>query len=340
MVIVALLGAITMALLALVLIRPVYTAKASFVAISSEGGLKLPTSFGSLGGLGGIASQFGLGDAADPSESPAFYNQLIASRELRTRLLQSRFRDPRPDPGADSVRLVDLMRIRTRDPERRLELGLRNLQRAVRVIDDDRTNMVFLTVHTEWPELSAAVANRTLTLVEDFNHEQRTSRARSRREFLERRAALARAELATAEQRQRTFLEQNRSWRSSPTLVLREEQNRREVDQAATLYLALQQQLEAARIDEVNTAALVTVVDSAVPPRKAAWPRYGLLAMSTLLVGSIFGVMLAGIATVFADWRFRHPQSASELSGALRGMRRDIGSRFRPGRSREPHRRE
>jgi uncharacterized protein involved in exopolysaccharide biosynthesis len=328
MVIAGILVAIAAAALAVSLIPPVYTANASFVAIASASGLKLPSGMGNLGGLGGFASQLGLGDPQDPSESPAFYNRLISSRELRTRLLQSRFADPRSASEGDSARLVDLMRIRNKDPQRRMELALRALERTMRVRHEDRTSMVFLATSTEWPGLSSAVANRTLELVGDFNQEQRRSRAGSKREFLERRVDYARSELSAAEDRQRRFLEENRVRRSSPTLLLIEEQHQREVDRAASLYLALQQQLEAARLEEVNDAALITVVDSAVTPRKAAWPRYGLLAMSTLIAGLILGVMLAGVATVLADWRAGHPQSDSELRGAVRAMRREIGGRL------------
>jgi uncharacterized protein involved in exopolysaccharide biosynthesis len=317
------------AVLAAVFVPPVYRARASFVTNTSLSAMKLPQSVGGARGLGNLASQFGLGAPPDPSQSPQFYTELIASRELRTRLLESRFSDPRTSSPRDSARLLDLLRIRHEDPERKLELGLKALAKAIRTDFDEETNLVKMSVDAQWRHLAAAVANRTLELVSTFNREKRTFRARSNRIFLESRVAQVHSDLRAAEARQRDFYEQNRSWRQSPALMLQEQQIQREVDRTADLYLSLQQQLENARLEEVNDAALITVVDSAVPPRKAQWPRYGLLLVSTITLGLIIGVMLAGSATVLADWRARNPGSASQLGGAVRSVRREIGNAFR-----------
>lgn len=330
-----------LAALAVVLIPPVYQARATFATNSSSGAFKLPSSLGSAGALGGIASQLGLGATSDPSESPEFYSELIRSRELRTRLLHSRFADPRTPAPDDSARLVDLLRIRNKDPQRRVEIGLKTLDRAMDVKDFEKTNLVKLQVNTEWPTLSADVANRTLDLVSEFNREQRTSRARSNRTFLESRVSRARTELESAEARHRYFYDQNRSWKSSPALVFQEQQLQRDVDRTAELYLLLQRQLETALLEEVNGAALTTVVDSAVPPRKAQWPRYGILLISVVIGGTILGVMFAGGAAVLADWRARNPGSAHYLGGTVRGVTREIGDAFRrtPGPKAPGHRR-
>jgi uncharacterized protein involved in exopolysaccharide biosynthesis len=331
LVLLGILVAVALAVLAVVLIPPVYTARASFVTTSTGSSLRLP---GALARFGGAAAQLGLGDAADASESPAFYSALIASRELRTRLLNSEFRNPRTADPDDVAPLLSILRIRSDDPARRMELGLRALEQSVRAAHDDRTSIVSLSVNSEWPDLSAAVANRTLELVSEFNQQQRGSRAGARRAFLDERVAEARTELNMVEALQRAFLEQNRAWRASPALTLQEERLRRESMRAAEVYLTLQQQLEAARIEEVNDVPLITVIDSAVPPRKAAWPRLGLLTISTLLGGLILGLMLAGFAAIIANWRSRDPAAASALGGALRRARADIVRPLRPGRGR------
>jgi uncharacterized protein involved in exopolysaccharide biosynthesis len=312
---------IVLAILAVLLIPAVYRARASFVPNTSSASLRLPPSVAGMRGLGGVASQLGLGTATDPSQSPQFYAELIASRELRTRLLHSRFADPRTPEPTDSVPLIDLLRIRSNDPERRMELGIRHLSRAMKTEHNEQTNIVKLSADAPWPALSAAIANRTLEFVSEFNREQRTSRAQSNRLFLEARVGQIYSELRAAEARQRTFHEANRAWRSSPGLALQEQQLQREVDRTADLYLALQQQLENARLEEVNDAALITVVDSAVPPRKAEWPRYGLLLVSTVLGGLVLGTMLAGAATVYGDWRIRNPEAATELRQSVAGIR-------------------
>jgi uncharacterized protein involved in exopolysaccharide biosynthesis len=207
---------ITTAILALIFIPPVYRTKVSFVAITT-GGSRIPSGLAATAGpLAGLATQLGVGTGSDPSESPSFYVQLTQSRELLTRLLQSRFRDPRASSPRDSARLIDILRMRGSDPQRRLEKGIKKMSKAITGSFDNTTNLVSLDVDAQWPELSAAVANRTIELVSDFNSEQRVTRVRAKRIFLEDRVTKARRDLDAAEDKLRQFNEQNRSWRSAP----------------------------------------------------------------------------------------------------------------------------
>ena len=316
------------AILAVIFIPPVYRSRASFVANSSSSS-KLAGGLASGGGLGGLAGILGMGSTLDPSESPNFYIQLIESRELLTRLLNSRFHDPRSASQRDSVPLLDLLRIRKKEPRRRLELGIKQMSKDISGKFEPKTNLVSIDVDAEWSDLSAAIANRTIELVTAFNKEQRTSRARTKRVFLEGRVNLARSELQSVEAKHRAFYDQNRLWRSSPELMFEEKQLQRDEDQAADLYLSLQRQFESALLDEVNDAALITVVDSAVPPQKAQWPRYWILLASTLMAGLILGFLVAGAGAILDDWRARNPDSAANLGGSIGRIKREIRGAFR-----------
>src|SRR5207248_4673990 len=141
-----------------------------------------------------------------------------------------------------SATLLDILRIRNNDPVRRMEIALRRMQKAMATDFDLKTNVVDLVVKARWSDLAASMANRTVELVDAFNHEQRVTRARARRVFLESRLDSAKVQLQQAEERQRFFYEQNRQWRSSPQLVFEEGQLRRNVDVATDLFLQLQRQ--------------------------------------------------------------------------------------------------
>jgi uncharacterized protein involved in exopolysaccharide biosynthesis len=319
---------LVLAALAVVLIPPVYRTNVSFVAnISSPS--RLPAGLSSAAGpLAGIASQLSASSGADPSESPNFYLQLIQSRELLTRLLLSKFHDPRSSSPRDSARLIDILKLRGSDPQRRLEKGITKMSKAMNGEVDLTTNLVMLAVDAQWPDLSAAIANRTIDLVSRFNSEQRVTRVRSKRLFLEDRVAKARSELDAAEDRLRQFNEQNRSWRASPSLVFDEQRLQRELDRTSDLYLQLQRQYETTLLDEVNDAARITVVDAGVAPRKPEWPNYIVLIPAALAAGLFFGVVVAGGAAVYADWRNRNPRSAGYLTTTVRSVRREIRNAF------------
>jgi len=317
---------VLLAALAVVILPPVFKSHASFVTASSTSA-KMSSALGGAGGLAGLASQLGFASGSDPSESPSFYIKLMESEELRRRLLSSRFHDPRSRAARDSATLLQILRIRSDDSVRRMEIGMKRILKSMDITADLKTNLVDLTVSSRWPDLAAAIANRTIQLVDAFNHEQRVSLARSKRVFVQDRLDSARVELQQAEERQRMFYDQNRQWRSSPQLTFEEGRIRRNVDIATDLFLALQRQFETARLDEFNDAAMITVVDPAVPPHKAEWPRYWIALATSLAVGGILGFLVAGSAAVLADWRRRNPQTASALHDSVATLPFPLGER-------------
>jgi uncharacterized protein involved in exopolysaccharide biosynthesis len=322
---------VLVAALAVIILPPVFKSHASFVTAASSSA-KMSSALGGASGLAGLASQLGFASGSEPSESPSFYLKLMESEELRRRLLNSRFQDPRGRSPRDSATLLQILRIRSDDSVRRMEIGMKRILKSMDITADLKTNLIDLTVTSRWPDLAAAIANRTIQLVDAFNHEQRVSMARSKRVFVQDRLDSARVELQQAEERQRMFYDQNRQWHSSPQLTFEEGRIRRSVDIATDLFLALQRQFETARLDEFNDAAMITVVDPAVPPHKAEWPRYWVALATSLAVGGILGLLVAGSAAILADWRRRNPQTASALHDSVATLPFPLGARRRGSR--------
>jgi uncharacterized protein involved in exopolysaccharide biosynthesis len=311
---------LVLALLSAVILPPVYRVTVSFAPNPSSSS-KLGGAISSLssGALSSLAGGMGLGSVGgEPTESPEFYAELMQSRELLTRLLLTRMPDPRTGTRGDSARLVDIMKLRSTDPARRIELGVKELGKSMTTESNVRTNLIKVTVEDRYPTIASREANAALALVNSFNLEQRTSRARAKRVYLQGRTAQAKTDLSTAQARYRDFLSSNRQWRLSPTLSSDEETLRRNEDVASDLYLSLEKQVESAKLDEFNDAALITVVDSAVTPVKPYWPRFSLLIPGAILLGIFIGVTIAGVATVYADWSRREPMAARKLASAIR----------------------
>ena len=122
------------------------------------------------------------------------------------------------------------------------------------------------------------------------------------------------------------FYEQNRGLIMAPGLKFEEQRIKRDVDLASDLYINLDRQLEVARIDEINDAALITVIDSAIVPRKAKWPRYGVMGITAILLGGLAGILLAGSAAVMADWKERNPGSYQDVRAAMKTFRHELAT--------------
>jgi uncharacterized protein involved in exopolysaccharide biosynthesis len=212
-----------------------------------------------------------------------------------------------------------------------MELGVKAMRTAVKGGMDPKTNLVWFSTDAQWPELGAQMSNRLMALVSDFNRETRVSRAKSKRIFLERRLDSAGLELRADEERLRLFYETNRGLLNAPSLKFAEQRLVREVDVSSELFLKLQGQLEVARIDEINDAAIITVIDTAVAARKAQWPRYGAVLATGLLIGLFAGLLFAGSAAVLEHWRLRNPAEWAALRETVARETARLRGALRPG---------
>jgi uncharacterized protein involved in exopolysaccharide biosynthesis len=268
-------------------VPPTFTATTSFVPeMRSEGGLP--------GGLGALAGQLGLSLGGEASQSPQFYAEVAKSRGILQRLLLARYADPGTERQiGDSTTLLTILRSGGRNGGDSLERGAKKLAGLISVGVDAQTNIVTVKVESPYPDLAAAVANRLVAFLNDFNTQNRQSQAGERRKFTEQRVAAGEHELRDAEEALKRFYQANRSWQQSPQLVFEEGQLRRQVDLRQELYRTLQREYETARIQEVNDTPVITVIDAAVVPQRKSGPIRRLWALSALVLGGVFGVSWA-----------------------------------------------
>jgi len=251
------------------------------------------------GQLMALASQFGVsipGGAAEEA-SPAFYAELLTSRELLHRAGTRSYEVE----GHGTVLLKDLLEIeKDTEPEREEEVFEWLRDEAVSVSTGRETGTVTLTVQTEWPDLSLAIAQQLLSELSRFNLDTRQSQAASEREFIESRVEQARADLKTAEDSLRLFLESNRQWENSPLLRFRQEAMMREVTLRSSVLTTLIQSYIEARISEVRDTPVITVLQEPYFPPRYDPRRRVLFGLLGIVLGGMLGVVLAFLVEAFA----------------------------------------
>lgn len=248
--------------------------------------------------LAALASQFGVAVPGGGSEeaSPAFYSELVTSREILTRIAV----EPFEVEGHGSVLLKDLLEIEEPTEAIRDKETLRWLtEDAVSVSTGRETGTVTLRVVTEWPDLSKAIAERLLEEVSTFNMDTRQSQAASERAFIEGRVQAAEAGLQAAEDSLRVFLEQNRQL-GSPLLQFREAALQREVTLRSTVLTALVQSFHQAEIAEVRDTPVITVLQQPFMPPERDPRRRVLSALLGLVLGGMLGMVLAFVREAFS----------------------------------------
>lgn len=285
------LGAASLGLVAALLWPPKYRAVATFIPEQTARSSSLPA------GLGGIAGQLGVSLGSDPLQSGRFYADVLLSRRVVEQVLRGKYSTGQHDGGvADSATLLDILQIQGRDSLERLQKGVNKLRASVSTDADLRTNIVTIAVSAGDPALAAAIANRFVQTVNEFNTRTRQSQAGRRRSFIDQQTDSAERELGTAEDRLKSFYQQNRSWAQSPELEFRRGQLQRQVEIEQEVYLTLRRNLETARIDEVNDVPLVSVIDFAVPTRDRT-PSRRVIVLVSLVLGAVVSLIYA-----YAAW--------------------------------------
>src|SRR2546422_30508 len=189
--------------------------------------------------------------------------------------------------------------------------------------------LVRVSVDTRGPGLAAAVANRVVEYLNEFNTHKRQSQARERRRFSEERVVAADSELRRAEEAVKTFYERNRGWQQAPELVFEEARLRRQVTLGQDLYMSLKRETETARIEEVNDTPVITVIDPAVPPQQRSQPKPALWIAVALLVGGMVGISWALAAAYVERARGSAEPEYRELGRLLRSAPRGVAGVLR-----------
>src|SRR5690606_37198367 len=213
-----------------------------------------PSSSAAAARLSGIAEQFGfVVGPAQGGASPAFYAELLRSRELLREAAETRYRFAGTEPGYTiEGTILELYDLDGDTPEARLRAAIARLMEDVSVSIDVASGLLTLETVAPWPELAVALNRRLLELIDDFNRRKQQSQARAEREFVEARLADAQRELEEAEGRLSDFLSRNRRIDGSPELNFEMLSLERRVEVKQQIYVSLARSYEMARIAEVR----------------------------------------------------------------------------------------
>lgn len=286
---------------------------------SAESVFRPQVSEASAGRFAGLAAQFGVSLPGTTIGDPVkFYAELAKSRDLLREVALTPYRVATSLGSADSItgNLTQLFKATGRGPDDLMRVTLSRLAQAVDVTTDREAGLVHVRVVTRWPELSVQITRRILTLIDESNRLRRQSQAGAERRFVEGRLEQAKEELASAEQEQERFLQQNRRYRDSPQLVLQYNRLQRRVDLQQQVFTGLAQAFEQARIDEVRDTPQLTIIDQPEGSSRRAGSRAADAAM-WLLIGCVLGVVVAVGYEVQARQRARHPAEYAELRQQL-----------------------
>ncbi len=252
----------------------------------------------SMGGLGGIAAQFGVNiptrSQADLS-SPALLPELLFSRTFAEKLLYKEFYTKKLKGSAPLISILNDGKSNITDnDEAQIASAIRKFRDMLdfqQTLDDPVST---LRVTTNEAEFSKKLADRILVQLDSLNRYYKNQVANEKINFIEERIFSVVKDLRTSEQALKTFNQQNRQI-SSPSLQLQLDRLEREVEIQKGIYLTLKQQLELAKIERIQEASIIQIIDmpqiSISPVDKNLILKLFLSAVLSLSLAFIIGLI-------------------------------------------------
>lgn len=243
--------------------------------------------------VSGIAQQLGV-QLPQGSEggTPLFYSVLVRSRGLIRALVATQ-----PPVAALGGRQDLAAALRVSDDfagDARREGVVDAVLKAMAVDLNRESGIVAVGIKTSDPALSLWLNQALLSLIDTYYGAIRRTRAGAERKFSEEQRVKALQDVKRAEDAIELFLTQNKQYRGSPMLAIDFERLSREVSVKQSVYSALEQAYQKARLDEVRDTPAISIVEPPVRPARPV-PRFLLLRV---LFGLVIGATLAGLGLI------------------------------------------
>ncbi len=287
------------AVLLLTILYLLFLAKPYFessVTILPEYGSKSSTLSGlsELAGLAGVK----VGEGA-PTE---IYQNLIMSESVLEHVVYTKYKT---DEFKDSVNLIEYFEIEPNESlpqnllQRQMFLDVYEGLTKSRIKTDVERLTKILTITVTMPEskLSADVANKIAESLDEYVRTKRKSYASEQRFYIEKRIQHVKDTLTIAEEKLKTFREQNRVVTQSPQLLMEQGRLMRNVEIQQAVFVELNKQLEIAKIDEIRDTPILNIKEAAKEPIKKAGPK----RMSTLIIFMFLSVLFSAGYFAFND---------------------------------------
>jgi len=264
------------------------------------------------GNLQALASQFGI--SAGAGGYSVYYFTQIAQSQAALRLVAS---DTLAFDGRrESV--LDLLEAEGDSAAERLDDGVERLRNVLSLRADDQSELVTLRALGRSPGEARAFAEAALTALDSVTRASIQLGGSAERRFAQGQADTAGAVLRRAENELRDFYVANRNFASSPTLQFEETRLRRQVQLAQDIYVAMVNQAQAAKLQEVRNTPAIQVIQPPQASTQKVWPSLPAFAAFGLI-----GALAVGLGWLYL-WT---PVGAPLLRAALLPLRRWLASR-------------
>ena len=272
--------------------KPLYMSQATVLLPS-----KNPTS--NMGGLMGLASQFGVNvPSASQSDlsSPSLLPELFKSRTFSKKILLNDFYTEKYKKNLPLYQILTGKMV-DKPNDVILTQATSSLQNMIEFDRFSVQDFIVIRVSSFEAEFSRDLTKSILVELEELNRFYKSESVREKTSFIESRIKTVENDLKISEKKLKNFNEQNRLI-SSPSLQLEQERLQRDTEIQGGIYLTLKQQLELAKIEEIQESSIFQVLDK---PQIPLGP-YNINTRFTLTISGFLGLLFSLSLAFFRGW--------------------------------------
>tara|TARA_Y100000590_G_scaffold20022_2_gene23401 strand:- start:12516 stop:13949 length:1434 start_codon:yes stop_codon:yes gene_type:complete len=295
--------------------KPVYLSWATIL---------LPQNNTSSSSFAGLASQFGINvptQSQTDLSSPSLLPELLRSDVFAEKLLEEKFYTKEKDNESTLLSILTKQeQFNQYNREAFIAKGTSLVKSMIVFSQDKLSGISTLQVKASEPQFARDLANVILFELEKINLYYKNTAVNEKLKFIEIRINSVQKELNNSEKQLKRFREQNQQL-SSPSLQLESERLNREVEVQKGIYLTLKQQFELAKIDEIQQASVLQILDK---PKIPLDPMNKNLVISTIISASL-GLFLSIFIGFFRSYiRYSNKNDRKKIR-RMRGFIRKKG---------------
>tara|TARA_B100001113_G_C21118406_1_gene626340 strand:- start:1185 stop:2630 length:1446 start_codon:yes stop_codon:yes gene_type:complete len=263
----------------------------------SSGKILLPSSGGNnLSGLAGLANQFGVNVPTESSvdlSSPSLYPELLSSRTFAEKLLFKNFFLEKYNEELSLLRILnDGDEISNQNKDFLISKAINNLNSNYLGYEQDpKSAFSIIKVIAPEPLFAKQLADVVLQELESLNRFFKSQKVTEKISFIENRILSVEKELELSEKSLKIFKEKNRQV-LSPALLLEQERFERQVEVQKGIYLTLKQQYELSKIEEIQEASVIQILDYPQIPLFPSNKNLKFNVILAIIVGILFGAII------------------------------------------------
>lgn len=262
----------------------------------------------SVGKISSLASQFGvnLGDSQNAGSdfSPEVYIEILNSRKLFDELTSLSFNiKDNDDNSLSKITLFEYLidkspdDFKEKDKEYAFEEFYDSVIKSSKNLD---SSSITIEVRTTNKDFSYQLLKSIVSILNKIQLDFKTEKIKSKKEFILKQIESTSQDLEVVEDEWISVQKSNISPKS-PALILKEEKLKREVVILTNVYTNLKNELEIAKIEEVEQNKSVDVIDPPNYPVLKDWPKRKNMVIQSFVLSIIFGISIILMIEYFSS---------------------------------------